>query len=150
LTQCCGPAQLRSINQNQGGAAMPEAIPQASLKAFLTTVKDIIVSPATVDRLLALIAKNEEVVERYRAEVAELAVAREQLRRERAEHGEKIAEARNAWLCEERQRREALEKDERKANAVVQPNYRGARQPEAEHHAASAAPCEVEERASVA
>jgi hypothetical protein len=100
---------------------MPDPISQASLKIFLTTIKDIIASPATVDRLLSLIAKNEEVVEKYRLEVAELAHEREALRRARAETDNHIAQAKTQWMAEERARREAIEKLERKHAHVTQP-----------------------------
>jgi hypothetical protein len=98
-----------------GRMAMPEAIPQSTLKQFLTSITAIITNPDTVTRLLALIERNELAVEKYRLEVAELAAAREQLRKERAEHSERIAQLRNEWMAEERERRSRLERDERTA-----------------------------------
>jgi hypothetical protein len=113
---------------------MPDPISQASLKTFLLTVKEIIASPATVDRLLTLIAKNEEVVEKYRLEVAELAHEREALRRARAETDDHIAQAKIQWMAEERARREAIAKAEAKANATHQPMARRTPAPEPEQH----------------
>jgi hypothetical protein len=104
--------------------AMPDPIPQAALKQFLTAVTAIINNPATIERLLQLIERNERAVERFHDEAADIVRAREQLRKERAEHHEYIAQLRIEWMAEERSRRAALEKDERKASHVTQPMAR--------------------------
>jgi hypothetical protein len=110
---------MRAMAMNGNGA-----IPQAALKQFLLAVTAVINNPATVEKLLALIERNERAVERFADEQAEIVRARAQLAIARKEHDEHIAQARLNWEGEERSRRAALEKDERKANATHQPMAR--------------------------
>jgi hypothetical protein len=104
-------------------------IPQRDLKQFLAAVVAVVNNPATVERLLQLIERNERAVERFADEQADIARAKAQLAAARKEHDDHIAQLRLQWAAEERQRRAALEKDERKANATHQPFSR--REPEA-------------------
>jgi hypothetical protein len=113
-------------------------IPQRDIKQFLLCITQVINNPDTVTHLLALIERNERAVERFHQEGADLAAQRTALTRMRKETEEEIAQMRLNWMAEERERRAALEKDERKANATVQPIYRGPSQPEPDAHAAAA------------
>jgi hypothetical protein len=97
------------------------AIPQRDLKQFLIAVVAVVNNPGTAERLLSLIERNERAVERFADEQADIARAKAQLARDRKDADEHIAQARNQWMAEERSRRAALEKDERKANRVTQP-----------------------------